>query len=263
MRSIHSFTLLIAALAAPLAAASPAAAQDDFSWRGTLSAGQTVEIKGINGEIVAVPASGNEVRVTAQKEEGRRGDADDVRIEVVPHDGGVTICAVYPDRRERNVCAPGRGGRLGARDNDTQVDFRVEVPANVRLSATNVNGRVEARGLSGNVAASTVNGRVDIATAGLASAQSVNGSIHVSMDRANWQGELEFQTVNGSIEVEIGTSDLNTEVRASTVNGSISTDWPLTIQGRFGPKRLNGTIGSGGRTLSLSTVNGSISLVRK
>jgi DUF4097 and DUF4098 domain-containing protein YvlB len=49
-------------------------------------------------------------------------------------------------------------------------------------------------------------------------------------------------------------------VRATTVNGEIETDFPLTITGKFGPRRLNGTIGSGGRRLDLSTVNGSIKL---
>lgn len=263
MRSFRFAVLAVAASVAVLTTAPVAAQDSDFSWRGSLRAGQTIEIKGINGEIAAMPASGNEVRVTAVKREGRRGDAEDVVIEVVNHDGGATICAVYPDSRERNVCAPGRGGRLGARNNDTRVEFRVEVPSHVRFSATNVNGKVTARDLVGNVAASTVNGAVEVSTAGLASARSVNGSIEVSMDRANWDGELEFETVNGSIEVTIGDNDLHTDVRASTVNGSISTDWPLTIQGRFGPKRLNGTIGNGGRTLSLSTVNGSISLIRK
>jgi hypothetical protein len=34
----------------------------------------------------------------------------------------------------------------------------------------------------------------------------------------------------------------------------------LTITGRFGHRRLNGTIGNGGRRLELSTVNGSIKL---
>jgi DUF4097 and DUF4098 domain-containing protein YvlB len=52
-------------------------------------------------------------------------------------------------------------------------------------------------------------------------------------------------------------------VHASTVNGGISTDFPLTVQGRFGPKRLNGRIGDGGRTLSLTTVNGEIELRRR
>jgi hypothetical protein len=34
------------------------------------------------------------------------------------------------------------------------------------------------------------------------------------------------------------------------------------VIGRLGPRRLNGTIGSGGRRLELSTVNGSIRLRR-
>ncbi|MGH7445780.1 MAG: DUF4097 family beta strand repeat-containing protein, partial [Longimicrobiales bacterium] len=218
---------------------------------------------GINGEIVAVAGRGSEVRVTATKEEGRRGNPEDVEIEVVRHDGGVTICAVYPNDRRPNECAPGSGGHMSVRDNDTRVEFRVEVPNGVNFIAQSVNGEVVARGLSGGVRAQTVNGDVEIETGGLAEANTVNGSIDVVMNRADWEGELEFETVNGSIEIVIGAATVNTEVRASTVNGSISTDWPLTIQGRFGPKRLNGTIGSGGRTLSVSTVNGSIALVKR
>jgi hypothetical protein len=34
----------------------------------------------------------------------------------------------------------------------------------------------------------------------------------------------------------------------------------MTITGRFGKHRMNGTIGSGGRSLNLSTVNGEIRL---
>lgn len=262
MRFVRYAGAVMMLASAALAGPATAAAQD-FAWNGSLGAGQSVEIKGVNGAIVAVPSNSGQVRVTAQKEDGRRGDAEDVRIEVVRHDDGVTICALYPDSRERNVCAPGSGGRIGARNNDTKVEFRVEVPANVDFIGKTVNGAVTATGLSGRVAAETVNGKVEIATRGIARANTVNGSIDVSMDRADWAGELEFETVNGSIEVAIGASDVNMEVEASTVNGSISTDWPLTVQGRWGPKRLNGTIGSGGRTLSLSTVNGSIEIRRR
>jgi hypothetical protein len=44
------------------------------------------------------------------------------------------------------------------------------------------------------------------------------------------------------------------------VNGDLVTDFPLTVTGRFGPRHLNGTIGSGGRALALETVNGTIRL---
>ncbi len=262
MRAV-GFPVLALAVGGLLLAAPAAASAQDFSWNGNIAAGDAIEIKGVNGEIVAVAASGSEVRVSAHKEAGRRGNAEDVRLEVVRHDGGVTICAVYPNDRQQNECAPGRAGRIGARNNDTKVEFRVEVPSGVNFIGKTVNGRVTARGLTGRVDAQTVNGAVEVDTRGLARANTVNGSIEVNMDRADWDGELEFETVNGSIEIAIGAQDVNTEVRASTVNGSISTDWPLTIQGRFGPKRLNGTIGSGGRTLSVSTVNGSISLLKR
>lgn len=250
-------------LAGAVLLAPSAGSAQDFSWNGTLRAGQSIEIKGVNGEIVAVPASGGQVRVTAVKSDGRRGSVEDVRIETVRHDDGVTICAVYPDGRERNECRPGSGGRLGARDNDVKVAFRVEVPADIDFIGKTVNGGISATGLTGRVAAETVNGKIEVSTRGIARANTVNGSIEVSMDRADWAGELEFATVNGSIEIVIGADNPNMVVEASTVNGSIKTDWPLTVQGRWGPKRLSGTIGSGGRTLSLSTVNGSISVLRR
>jgi len=44
------------------------------------------------------------------------------------------------------------------------------------------------------------------------------------------------------------------------VNGDLVTDFPLLVTGKFGPRHLHGTIGKGGRQLSLSTVNGSIRL---
>src|SRR5207244_4151435 len=66
-------------------------------------------------------------------------------------------------------------------------------------------------------------------------------------------------TVNGGITL-ILPGKLDTDVRATTVNGDIETDWPLMITGRFSNRRIRGTIGAGGRALSLSTVNGEIRL---
>jgi DUF4097 and DUF4098 domain-containing protein YvlB len=87
----------------------------------------------------------------------------------------------------------------------------------------------------------------------------VNGSIIASMGRANWSDALDFRTVNGGITLDL-PANLSTEVRAETVNGDIVTDFPLMVTGRFGPRRLNGTIGNGGRRLDLATVNGTIRL---
>jgi DUF4097 and DUF4098 domain-containing protein YvlB len=49
-------------------------------------------------------------------------------------------------------------------------------------------------------------------------------------------------------------------VEAKTVNGSITTDYPLTVNGRFAGRNVNGTLGRGGRKVHLETVNGSIKM---
>jgi DUF4097 and DUF4098 domain-containing protein YvlB len=53
---------------------------------------------------------------------------------------------------------------------------------------------------------------------------------------------------------------LSATVRASTVNGDISTDFPLTVTGKIARRKLEGTVGSGGRLLEMKTVNGGIEL---
>jgi DUF4097 and DUF4098 domain-containing protein YvlB len=235
----------------------------DFEWAGRLSAGQAIEVKGINGDIEAMATSGNQVEVTAVKREGRRGYADEVTFEVLEHDDGVTICVMYPSEpgKRENECRQGGHGHMSVHDNDTEVRLTVRVPAGVDFVGRTVNGSIDTGPLDGDVRAYTVNGGIEIAASGYAQAKTVNGSIRASMGRADWSGDLDFETVNGSITLDL-PADLSARVEASTVNGDLHTDFPLTIQGRWGPRRLRGTIGEGGRTLHLSTVNGGISLRR-
>jgi DUF4097 and DUF4098 domain-containing protein YvlB len=72
---------------------------------------------------------------------------------------------------------------------------------------------------------------------------------------------LAMATVNGSITLTL-PPDLSTDVKASTVNGDISSDFPMTVSGRISRRKVQGTIGGGGRLLSLDSVNGSITLKR-
>lgn len=234
--------------------------QDDFSWRRALAAGKTIEIVGVNGSIEASGASGREVEVFAAKK-GRRSDPAGVEISVVEHPDGVTICAVYPPGRgrEENECRPGGKGRMNTHNNDVEVTWTIRVPQGIRFVGRTVNGRVSARGLTADTEAYTVNGGINLETTAWASASTVNGSISARMGRADWAGEAEFSTVNGGITVTL-PDDASAQVDATTVNGSLTTDFPLTVHGKWGPKRISGTIGRGGRTLSLSTVNGSLEL---
>ena len=233
-----------------------AGSDDSFEWSGRLSAGQTIEIKTVNGEIRAEAWSGDRVEVRATKR-WRRSDPDRVSIEVIEHGDGVTICTVYPGRGNR--CGAGDDGSMSVRNNDVSVDYVVRVPRGVDFAGRAVNGGVEADGLAGDVLAVSVNGSIDVSASGAVEATTVNGSIRAAMGAAHWDGEIRFRTVNGRIDLTL-PENAGAEVSASTVNGDISTELPLRVTGRFGPKKVRGTIGDGGGRLSLETVNGGISL---
>jgi hypothetical protein len=249
-----------AMVTAALFAAAPAGAQD-FHWSGRLAAGKRLEIKGVNGSIRTVAATGGEIDVSARKT-ARRSDPDEVKIEVVPSDAGVTICAVYPTpsrARRENTCEPGDGWHSSTDNNDVNVDFTIRLPAGIVFSGETVNGEIEAEGIGADAEVSTVNGSIDVEATGHVEARTVNGSIRATMGRTDWSSQAEFTTVNGGITLTM-PADLSAEVSAETVNGDLETDFPLTVTGRFGPRRMRGTIGNGGRYLKLSTVNGSIHL---
>ena len=127
-----------------LGLAPQAAAQNDFHWSGQLSPGQTIEIKGINGNVHAISSGSGIAEVTATKT-ARRSDPNEIRIEAVPHASGVTICAVYPSEtgRSLNTCEPGSGGTQSTRNNDTVVNFTIHVPQGVAFAGRTVNGDVE------------------------------------------------------------------------------------------------------------------------
>ena len=235
----------------------------EFHWSGKLAPDQVVEIKNVNGDILADGVNGDQIEVTAIKSgEG----AEQVNIEVVPSGEGVTICAVYPSsswsvNHDSNRCEPGGNWHGSNNNNRARVDFTVHVPKNLRFTGASVNGKVKAEAMGRFVKATSVNGAIEVSTASWAEATTVNGSIVARLGRTDWPDQLKFTTVNGSITLET-PGDLNTNIDFTTVNGNFRTDLPLTMEGSLGRRHVQGRIGSGGRDLKLTTVNGSVELKR-
>lgn len=239
-------------------------AQEDFRWSGRLAAGQRLEIKGVNGAIRAERSSGSEVEVTAVKREGREGRLQDVRIERITHDGGVTICAIYPSRsgNRSNRCTAGDDWSANVQDNDVSVEFTVRVPRGVHFLGATVNGNVRAEDMPGDAHVSTVNGGVTVSAAGVVEAATVNGTLSIETGAADPGRDLEYNTVNGNINLTV-PAGFRADVRASVLNGNIESDWPLEIErGRYVGQSARGQIGRGGRELKLETVNGNIEIRR-
>jgi Putative adhesin len=234
-------------------------ASTDFSWDGRIPRGSWLIVRNLNGRIEVERGAGDRAEVTAVKRV-RRGNADDVRIELKKSGDDVIVCAIWNDNTECDANGyRSRGDGGWRRGNEISVEFRVRLPEGVKLTASTVNGGVSVDGATSEVIASTVNGGVTAhSSGGPVRASTVNGSIDVRM-RDLGADDLEFETVNGSIEVELPTS-LDAELDMRTVNGRVESDYPLTLTGRINPRHIRATIGKGGRRLKFATVNGSVEL---
>ena len=171
---------------------------------------------------------------------------------------GLTVCALWEARDRR--CNEGGDYRInGVKKNDVAVRFTVQLPRNVHIDASTVNGGLEIDGVSAPVQAATVNGRIAVNTStGPVQATTINGSIEANMQTLT-SGDVRLTTVNGSVSAGLPTN-INANIDAETVNGRVETDFPVKIVGKISPRHLRGTIGTGGATLKLVTVNGSITL---
>jgi hypothetical protein len=250
---LYSATL---AAAVWLGFAPAATAQNDFEWTGQLAPGQRISIQEINGSIHASAARDGNIVVTAVKKAGRRGNPADVRIETASGARGVTICVTYGP----GDCRDGGGNSSNNQNNDTSVEFTVQVPAGIDFSAHTVNGSIDANGLQSDTDTTTVNGSVIVATSGSARATTVNGSIKAAMGQLPKDGR--FTTVSGDVTLQLPAST-NADVRVSTVSGNIQSDFPLQIDSDPGSRRASGVIGAGGEPLRITTVSGGVTLLRR
>jgi Putative adhesin len=242
-------TLVFAASALALADDTPS-----FEWQAEMTPGQTLTVRAVAGNIVVNLAPGTQARVTAVKTGS--GDLSLLQIHQVDSYRGPMICVIYPYYQD--TC---QSGTINLHSNELQAQFTISLPAGVLLDASDVNGDIRVNGIAAPLTLSTVNGRLDLAGIGALRGSTVNGSITATYDALDWTGKSSLSTVNGSIDVTLPAT-ASASIHAITVSGSVSSDFPLQVQGlglfcsRGGV--LKGTLGSGGRDLSFSTVNGSV-----
>lgn len=244
---------------------------DSGEWRGVIAPGDLVVITGVSGPILASLTTGNETVVRWTKS-GTEGQFSLVSIEVVQDGDGVAITADYPS------------GEI-----DVDVTFEVEVPAGVDFLGTVVSGEIVADGLESDVLATTVSGNVTISTTedaavtvvsgnvnavtggealvaavsgnisivagGVAEASVVSGTVDAVIGSGDWGRDLDFEVQSGDLTVEV-PANTNAEVMAAVLSGTITSDFPLS----GAPTSQQGTLGSGGPTLTLFVESGNIAL---
>ncbi|MFN2637108.1 MAG: DUF4097 domain-containing protein [Gemmatimonadaceae bacterium] len=279
MNSLRTIAALAVFLVAPALSAQQEYGRDTDTWKwdGRVDAGKWMHVFNINGSVDFMPSTDNMVHVLAEKRSNGR-EMDDIHFEVVQAGGNVTICAIWNDNSRCEDGGMSSGRHDGNNETHSSVRFTVRVPRTVKVGAHSVNGGVSVRDVgtevrantvnggvsvkntSGRVRATTVNGGVDVNTSvGPVSAETVNGNVDARMASLQGDDDMNFKTVNGSVSITV-PARFDANFRFDTVHGGIDSDFPMTLTGKFGPRHAAGTIGSGGRDIRASSVNGSIEL---
>jgi hypothetical protein len=223
-----------------------------------VAAGKTVWLRNTNGPIKVVRSSGKQVEIVGTRVT-RRGPPDAIELVAVPHDGTVTVCALWP--ATKRSCGPRGAYRMSGgdrTDNNTYVELELRIPAGVGVDVSTVNGVIAVTGLAANAEVNTVNGAIDVGIeAGTLRVNTVNGSISATLGAR--AGNAALATVNGAVEATL-TGGLHAELSAELVHGSIDVAGVPTPNHRPGGQRVQTTLGRGGRTLSIETVNGSVAV---
>jgi DUF4097 and DUF4098 domain-containing protein YvlB len=248
LRRISHPTGIAAAVALALLLAIPAFAEvtQEFHKTVPLNADGRVSLSNINGDVEVTGWNKNEVQIDAVKTARDQQRLDEAQIEVSTFGNSVEIETHYPSHHWAN-------------NNPASVHYTLHVPQNVRIDKVDlVNGALTVQKINGEIRANLVNGKLRASDlAGTANLATVNGSVEANYTSLTNVREIKLQSVNGSVDLLLPQSP-NAEIEASSVSGSISTDFPLTVKGRWVGKNMSGTLGSGGVHIELNNVNGSI-----
>jgi len=253
-RAAGALALAAAATAAPRAARAEDAKEERFEKTYELSGIRKVRVQNVNGP-VTVESGGEHLKVVAVKTVRHGGDADvlkETEIRVTKAGASIEIETILP-RQGRSF-----PWSLFGKSTAAEVSYQVTLPPAVAVEAETVNGKLTAAKRSGDLVLSTVNGAVRVeGQDGPLKVNTVNGSVEVSFAGAMRQASLE--TVNGSVTI-MCAKDSSIRCALQTTNGRIQSEFPVTIEGKWGPKEARGSINGGKESLSVETVNGDVRL---
>lgn len=246
--------------------------QETADISGTKHASTKEALESLKIDIVA---TGDSIRIRTVKPTERRGNMGAKFVIKVPRktlleriessNGGVRIADIDGGVRLRTS----NGGVTV-----TRVRGDVEATSsNGSMEVDDVQGRTVIETSNGHIRANDVRGSFDATTsnAGIhavlrqlepgrpVKASTSNGGIELTLDKL--ESDLDASTSNASITVRLPAA-LAAVLKAHTSNASINSDFDVTTKGELSKNRMEGTIGSGGKLLDLSTSNGSIRLVR-
>jgi osmotically-inducible protein OsmY len=222
---------------------------DEINRTVRLARDSSVDIHGINGLVNVETARGlttGEIRISVRASSQAAIDRRPIVIESTAN--SLTIRTKEAEQRSRD--------REWVR-----YDVRARLPREINLEASSVNGNVTLSDIAGEVELSGINGAVRVMHAGSVSRlSSINGHTSIEVERLSERG-LRVSSLNGGVEIRLPET-LDADIDTSSVNGGIDLDLPVTLIGRQRRGQINGRIGKGGPPITISSVNGGVTIGR-
>lgn len=242
------------------------------------------ELRDTTGSIAVEAYDGQEVQmtiektITAETQEDMLAARREVKLETADNASTVGAIVRY---RDQNVCGEDQGWSRGGwwpPHYIVRYDFTIRVPREARVDLCTINkGDVRVTGTRGDFDIRNVNGRITMSdVGGSGNAVTVNGAVVASFFKAPLSASS-FKTINGGVSITL-PDDTSADLRMKTFNGGLFTDFDVKPQpvrsavtmhkeGSMFVYQTTGyttvRIGHGGPELSLESLNGNVSVIRR
>jgi hypothetical protein len=133
-----------------------------------------------------------------------------------------------------------------------------------KVEANTASGNVQAQSVSGDLKVNTVSGELTVfeGASGRLKANSVSGAMTLDLAHDN-ATDVSLNNVSGEVAVRL-PAPTDAKVNANTTSGDLSNAFDeLRVAGTWGAKQITGTLGKGTGTLKITTVSGSVALLRR
>jgi hypothetical protein len=222
--------------------------RDEIHQTYQLTAGASVEVRGINGTVDIETSDGGAAQVDIVRSARTREDLEYHKILI--------------DQTASSLVVRGENDKGGDGRRDVRQRVMLKLPSKVALTVSGVNGRTNVGEIDGPVRLNGINGRVDVAQAvGHSEISGINGHVKVTIARLSEQG-IHVSGVNGAVELQFA-DEVNADLDVTGINGTVQTDLSnVTLLGKLSRQNFHAKIGSGGSPIKVNGINGPVKLSR-
>lgn len=111
---------------------------------------------------------------------------------------------------------------------------------------------LETKVISGRIYLNDVSGNI--------SGTSISGSVNIDVEEL--EGDIDFKLTSGKFTLNVNSEEINSSIDLNTLSGRVRCDYPVTVSGSIGTKRLSGISGREDYKIDVSNTSGSLYIIK-